>query len=889
MVDDLFTQRNLPKPAKMASAIHTQWKKRAPKEASVNPDALATQIGSLRTRGPRFSERWWRLRPKLREILLHKYEITDDDIFERAPKEGVVGFPEFPRLGPLRSDEQPFRATARGSLFDAVLDLLAGEGNLRVWIRVPAGGGKSLTLRLLNERVGEQVCTAAVVNLDALSSHLPATPDVPLVVEVEQWSPQTDEGALVRLSKRHTVVVLAPFGLPEIASRSASLFGWRAGEYLPTEDWLPRLIEWVFARIDENADIDSSVDASAVQNWLRVFPWVAETLCTPGDVLALLCDLTESGVDDPPEQVASRWLSEVGLDWLPQECPTVWRNQFARDALTSMIRADFDAQTFAATSRPLEAWEPLLDSRHAAYSSNGALPAKHVVEYFRTAGLLRADEQGLVPYPRLLGAVEATACSAASMVRGVESWGRIAADRSRQPALDRCLDTVPPERLKTLTGQVLRAADTTLPTFSVVAAIEALTAAFARRIARGEAVDLELAGQLLALQLQGLVSGPGIHAYPVPASRRDRDELHLTGWEISLATPAPRGFDASDLGGLCPGWVHPSRLDLLAVELPAPPAPPIAASPELLRLMVLAPRVLHRQPPKQVPELVPPLLLPSMLLSEKWSSHLVCTHLEELKNTWGAQWLAQTIEPADAAEQSAVAQRSWQIAGRCDLGGALATVAERVALILRLGRRLAKSLLGALPSDLVRATARDVGLHRRYTSNGAYRQFDVSVLLALTAASRMAAIEGLLERVSPPVTFDEIRDVVSVLPAGDLDLVLHIVRKASADIAGEFVSRIWHIHPKTGLQEAMHAFERSLPSVEVWFVLAPRQYLAELIAIAQAAHPRPEWVRNWAVRRATDAGRDVDDLYALASPSAAMSRSTVSSQPVKSDRNKRRR
>lgn len=846
---------------KAARRLFADWRKRARKEVALTDTtetALANKIGRLRREGD--STGWWAARPVLRQILADLLEVEVEDIFEHSTSTSSIVFPEFRALKALAIDELPFRTSRSGSVFDMVVGALRSEERARAWIRVPAGGGKTLALQLLALRSPDEVATCSVIHLSEAPAYVSTNSRKHLVVEVEEAERSRDLDALgVLQSHERGVVVLAPFGNGDLATRGP----WSLVEGAPEPGWIERALDWIQTRLDAEPR-DTKLDSEEVREWLKVHTTIASSIQTPGELLALCADFDLYGKDGSIGKRAARWLDGYIHRGLPEDTPITWRSQGAADCFRAGVVAHIGESEVALNHRSFKQWEELVPQCSRPEAQEDRPGARMAISYLRAGGLLRGTDSGVSAYPGwVVTGIADEWLHQFFKERGRGSWGLLAGDGSRQRLVDGALDRLSLRSLCALgkrVAQQLSSDDE--DSFALVAAMEATTAAVARRLASGDATKsaAEVGRTLLEKQIQFLVSGPGVGEQRLPLTRRDRDEWFLTGWAISLAIP--EGVDVPhDLRWLLPGWCTDLRLEeVQGLQFPRSTVEPWGASDAVRALVALTPRVVERLAPQDLPAELPRLLVPSLLLSSAW--RVEPRHLIGLAGSWEETWLATQADRMDAKQS--LARCLWELLGGIDGDDISLPVAARLERLRAQHEPLLSVVVKHLPVEVFGETAKVAGSHRRYGAGNSYTPSDPSLLRLLSTEARTAVVRGWLgvER-SQPLRFGEARELAAVLDGEDLDLILGVVRIADKDVAAEFASRLWATAPERAFEEAIRAFSENLESAEGWFQFAPRQQLGGLVSAVDESVAPPSWVRHWALRRILDAGPYAEAFFRM--------------------------
>jgi hypothetical protein len=392
--------------ASAAKRIFPEWKKKARSEVDqegTTAQALENRIGTLKRHGDKTG--WWQRRPKLRQLLADLADVEEDDIFQRSSSNLV--FREFPALPALAKDEAPCRLDSRGSVFDVVVAALGSRETARTWLKVPAGGGKSLTIELLRARWSSEVLAVSVRSLWELVAQRATNDGRPIVAEVEAPHADGDREALDVLQRHeHAVIVLAPFDCPDGRDRSARLSPgfqvWTAIDGAPGDGWIERMLRWIDERLETSAR-DTKLEVEHMLTWIREREARQRAIRTPGDLLALCSDFDQFGVGASLVKRSQRWLEAFGQGWLPGDAPRTWVARGARAAYRELVRTDLRDTSLVHGHRPLARWAELVSDQLAPGRAGDTPGCDMAVAYFVQAGLLRGGEHGAEPYPRWVG------------------------------------------------------------------------------------------------------------------------------------------------------------------------------------------------------------------------------------------------------------------------------------------------------------------------------------------------------------------------------------------------------------------------------------------------------------------------------------------------------
>jgi hypothetical protein len=449
----------------------------------------------------------------------------------------------------------------------------------------------------------------------------------------------------------------------------------------------------------------------------------------------------------------------------------------------------------------------------------------------------------------------------------VSDWGALAADESRQQAVDDALDSLPDGGLLAVVRGIARAEKPS--TLAEVAAVEATVAALGRRLLKA---DVHLSSdavattqQLMLRQLDSLVVEPGYGQVHHPFTRRTQAEWFATGWAVSLRIPAPKRFSRDDLAWEIPGWArHLSLADVPQHGFPSSYVDPWGASEAVQLVAALAPEVLDRMKPGVLPANADRVLLPALFLSPSaWQ--LDRGHLDALQGSWEERFLSNEAADLPDDARARIASRIWDLASFSIVDGGAVPVAERIAYLRHRHPGLVAFVLANMSPSRLADTARAHGVHRRPGGAGSFYPSDPRELLALSRQGRQAALRGWLDGAAARgASFDEARELVALLDPEDIDLAIDLARRGDRNIAAEFTGFVWLTAPARAREEASSALERGLPSAEGWLHTAPRAELGLLACHVSELPNRPAWAGRWAMRRVLDGGEAAETLFRLA-------------------------
>jgi hypothetical protein len=803
---------------------------------------------------------WWlgtgaEVLPLLAELLSVE---VDELVGAPVPTEGVIEFPEFPALPPLRPDE-PFAAGPADSLLALALEFRNDEARLRShrWIEAPPGAGKSFTIRYVATRAPSAFVAATVQTLEEALA-LVKDRSTQLLVEVERPSP-TDRDALHALGRAtRGCAVLAPFGVPEDVLGNPTTgyvtsSGWKKLTAPAFARWRDELAGWVMSRIESVPGRETHLDVDALRTWLARHDPECALISSPADLLALCADFDVHGERESSLRVrARRWLRDVGLSRAKTWTTIPWSGRSAVSLYAEVVgrRLTHLETDFGHTDRT--DWERLLSG--ATAPSGATIDPRAAVDELFDAGLLRPAGRGVVPSPRWVAAgLEDEQLEALFDDDDTSGWGLVAADEARGGVIDRALDRLASGAFRRLVKKVVAAFD--VRSLGRRAALEAVFASAARRAEAGTEApsdDHQLWHELVRVQFVNLEGTGQPGDRPTPYTRRDPEELFANGWALSLALPPPSAPPPSTW--YLPAWS--SELSLVSMPPAFPPAVGEGEREPARRVCVQAIELVRQLEVQDVPEQVPLVLLPALLLDvgRPWAlhpHHLVRLHSELFEEDvliGGADALA-------APSRAELASRIWTLLAT------KACVVERLQILENGHPRLAPLVLAHLSPAAVEETVREHGLH--IGPDGAER--DPLVLRALSRPLRDAALRAWSRRpANRRPKWIEASVLVPILDSEDIDLVLDLVGEADNETGAQLAKAVWRDDAGRALDAAVTSVAANSENAGRWFWTAPRSALPALAAALERARARPSWGAAWANRRALEGGPAAERLYSYA-------------------------
>jgi hypothetical protein len=835
-------------------ALH---KKLRPKDRSRwSEEALGNKVSELIRGEPA----WWLgtgadALPLLAELLSAEVDVL---VGVPTATEGMIDFPEFPALPPLRPDE-PFAAGATESLMALALEFRNGEARLRShrWIQAPPGAGKSFVIRYLATRAPTAFAASTVQTLEEALA-LVKDRSTQLLVEVERASSSDRDALHALVRSTRGCAVLAPFDIPEEGLGSpktgyTTSSGWTKLSAPSFERWRDELVSWIVARIESVPGRETHLDAESLRAWLTRHDPECALVSTPADLLALCADFDVHGEREGSLRVrARRWLRDVGLTravpwtaapWTGRSGQTIYAEMIGR-RLTNLEmdlghteRVDYERLVTDATAR-----------------SGASIDPRAAIDELLDAGLLRPSAHGVEPLPRWVAAgLEEEHLDTLFDDEDTAGWGLIAADEARRVVVDRALDRLVVGAFRRLAKKVVAAFE--VGSLGCRAALESVFASAARRAEAGGEVapdDQQLWHELVRIQFDNL-EGTGLPGdRPTPYTRRDPEELVANSWALSLALPRPGTPPPSS-------WYLPAWATELSLASTPPAFPPAVGGGErgpAKRVCIRATEVVPGLEVQDVPEDVALVLVPALLLDvdRPWVLHP--KHLARLHSELFEEDVLLTGAGAlDESSRTELASRIWKLLAT------RACAVERLQILEARHPRLARFVLANLSPAAVEETVREGGLH--VGPDGAER--DPLVLRLLGRPLRDAALRAWNQRsANRRAKWIEASSLVPVLDAADVDVVVDLVGDADNETGEQLASAVWRHAPDRALECALSSVAASSEGAGRWFSHCPRSVLPALTTALERAPARPSWGAAWAHRRAIDGGPAAERLYAYA-------------------------
>jgi len=809
----------------------------SPAGGPLSRESLAAKIGRLRTGDP---DGYW-ARPRQRKLLEAFASLLGSTpealLGDSGPRPGELDFPEFPGLPPLRQGEYACPLGVRGWLLDEVLLALTKSSEQAIqWFAIPAGWGKSLVVRTINERLAERVDAVSVETTTCIRSYMRR--GRPLVVELET-STLEDRAEVLRLgTTMHPTVVLAPFQSPLGA-------GVSLGDELRTcpAQWRPRLVNWVEQRLLRATNEDTRLYGQEVLSWLAEHDPQGTLVSCPGDLLALCADFHFRGGAAPLKKRAAAWLNQVAPKGIPDDAPATWRKRRIPRLFRSACKA-----RLVDTGAPLDeypdadSWEAIIPAKdHLSERGDGLLAG-----YMQAGGLLRGRNGGLELFPNWVReAIQREEITQMLLdADGIDAWGAIASDRTRQSIVDSALAGLSDPKFAAVLHNVIVAAGTT-DSLPVIAAVEALFSALGPRLpvsgnglSKANAAEIQKLVELQFRWARRASEYPGGIERRFPVTRAEDHRRFVTdAWTISLACVCDEGFDARDCWRYLPDWSD--EFDLAKIPRGFFPAW-AAEEPTSRRFATLLRKLLEPGGDAPAIDQRVGLVAPYVYWAGEHGWPLTRDHMGRLHGRWEnallAEWLASANKAVKASGLRAMWATSSAVAHDHGLGRSLA---GQAALWATRFPELGPLVLLEVNGEMAAAGVRAHGLFDDDLRDGT-----AGYLRALPAATLQAALrEWVGLDLDLHVQVEDAEAVATLLDPDDAELGLALIRALPYNRAQMTLARrIWVSDPQRAFSVAVAAVRAGLDSGQVWFSEAPRTRLPALLDAVEGAEPMPPWV-----------------------------------------------
>lgn len=825
---------------KAGPLVRAAWTKRDPRVNAPTAAAIAAKIGLLR----KGHDTWWRNRRHALAALADVLGCSSDDLLAEGRRHvQEIAFSELPEMKPLLPGQDPAQVMGGGWLGGLVDDAVQ-RGGLR-WLVVPPGGGKSLAIRMLQQRREDNGVVATTVRRLCDAPQL----DVPLVLEVEHADPATDASAIAALTSRTTPTCILAAFVPD--------FIHGAHEVNLSGDWQGEFARWVQRRLT-----GTKLDAAEVLEWVAEVDPAGALFPTPGDLLPLLAYAHRAGV--PSSKVGLGGLARDHVGRLVGASSTPWLRRSGARAVEALVEGRWWADV-ARQALELETWASVLPVALTP-SPDPALLARQVkakrpVEDLVSAkpveaihdlcdiGILRTHRCGrLDVFPTWLGpALEREVVIKAFRASAIDAWALWAVDATRKDIVDQGLDAVAPADLVRNAERVV--ADERL---AAVSATEALFAALGRRSLQTDwqpSPEMVPCLQRLGrrqLELLDRLSQAVAPTLTLPLTRRvgldQRAELAVwlaDAWALSFAVPAPPDV-GREAGWRLPGWTSKLRLADAPTDLPTLTMNLSTFShPWLRNLLRIARRAVAKCVDLEPPAEVADVLLPWVIIdgpARSWA--LTDAQSYGVFHSGCATLVGELLEQELDDLRTSVVTHLWPAFLKEHGGGD-----PIYALSARpMGwRRLHELFVRHLPlesfSESLEAT------------NLLDRPRDLPELVAMLPErlrrSALAVAAKQIRAQRRPVF--GLGQILERLGPSDIDLLVEFVaeRYGGGAIGAK---RVWALDPKRALAETRDALRRGEDhEAYAWFESAPEAALDDLLdALAdQQSRGDVPWAARW--------------------------------------------
>lgn len=872
------------------SDVLAAWKKREPRRRDLpKPQSIAVKLGELK----RGNATWWTNHPHALAALAALLDCQPDDlILPSSATPDDLGFVEFPELSPLQLLEEPCALNTRGWLGTSVIQAL-GQGT-HAWILAPAGSGKTLAINYLRRRAPDRVVALTARTLIEASDALHVA--LPLVIEVELTDAATDTPAFAELTARRTnTCVIAPFRRP--SRDSSANQRWSDVEWRLEAGWRERFIRWMSGRLLE----PERLDVGAVLDWLKDVDPSSDLFSTPGELLPLAAWCYRKA-SKPTQTTKLEALADEYFTRLLNDAGRLhpWLQRTGREAIKALVQRRIGALDQPKEALPIEAWAELLPDNWApritddevrrqvdavasersaknrkeraseavaALSANQPLEAIHLlVEH----GILRTQSYACLDlYPTWARrALEQRVFLDRIRAGDIRTWGLWAADQSRKSAVDEALDTLRPQTLVEIAGQLLKEQASEL---AVVGTIEALFAAVGRRILSGWRPTPEHMPALQALGqrqagLMALAAHAGTYQHDIPLTRcavgkgwRGSESWMFEAWSFSLWVSAPSDISPG-MDWVLPGWARELRLADAPKDLYMPQTEPDELghmSVDIRRLSELREvvgDVLGRCVDADVPERVESLFLPWLIIDSPargWKPKP--EHYARAMGYDLAPILGELLAAEGPETQATVVGEIWPHVGTLADGNPFWGMAR----LRREAPKLFHIIVAHLPAPIFESTIQRRDIIRHGDELGFLGDLPLVLQRSLL---RVIARQPSSSQWSAGSRLDW---VVGSLGAEDLELLVEIVPSmyTLGDVAAK---RVFTLDPATGLSETRAALEKKAEHAHVWVYAAPRQHWPNLLDLIESLGvERIALCARWLARKLPLGGIDAPRMFQL--------------------------
>ncbi|MDI1442402.1 hypothetical protein [Polyangium sp. 6x1] len=864
--------------------VHDAWKKREPKRHDLpQPSSIAVKFGDLQ----RGKSTWWNNHPQALATLA--------DLLGCAPEELVVparevaseiAFAEFDELPPLGRNEEPCALDEYGWL--GTRASYAFQQGVHVWFRAPHGAGKTLTIEYLKQRSSGTVAAFTARKLLEVTRN--AEPAMPLVVEVELADPTTDPGALRELTSRRTnTCILSPFTRPSLGAQQEDR--WTDHEFEVQRGWRERLIRWTQGRLPESGKLD----VAGLLDWLEDIDPQLELFATPGELLPVVAWCHRNGrapsQKEKLDALADDFLGRL-LDVAGQRHPFLRRQ--GRGLVDTLVKQRLLTLGVPNAALPRDTWLALLPTDAAPTTPADEIRRQvEAVARGRTAQARKKRADEAITALTAGRATETVDCLIDHGVlytqangsldihpvwvrRGLERraltnelragdatrWGLLAADRSRQLAVDQLLDELSPPVLIELAAKALAVPRIDLGT---TAAIEALFSAFARRMIEGwkpPSVHVPILQAIGAQQAALLRRAVDVEATipPLPLTRMEvysswHDLYTFEAWIFSLHVPRPFSV-APRLRWLLPGWADDLRLASAPQHLYYRSRDFVRHLPRHAQnpadLGWIAREVLRRCNDEEAPEQVPDVLLPWLVIDG-----LPCgakarpEHFTKITQ-WGAgETLADIVRGEGAELHERLVIELWPYVKAHANGHPVWALLQQQSRAPRFFQTIAHHL----PREMFEQDLAEAKLDMNEVEHLGSLPDDLRRMVLHAIARRIGTTPGAV-----PMQTEKFIDSLGL---DDVNLLVQFTSDLYS-VGSAAARRVFELDPVRALAEARAALEHDLKSAGIWFYAAPPKHWSVLLDMLESyGVERVSWAPRWLARKLAHAGSEAPRVFRL--------------------------
>ncbi|MDR0965131.1 MAG: hypothetical protein LBM75_01255 [Myxococcales bacterium] len=838
-------------------------------EDKPNEKSLAIKIGELIEQKSPARINWWRTHPNFLKTLCELVGLSEDEIL--SPPDNLIQFREFPELTPISINDglepiwKPHSSNSierPKTLFEIVANHLTGKSSF-LWLCIPPGGGKTLTIQMLQKWYSNEVHACFAKDLTDIEC-TPANA-LPFICSIDSSNGNSLKiERKIRTLKSHSndVVILAPFKNPIIDESLSYLKPSLISE------WRERLLGWMDGRIRNS--LRPGKWNSEVKE--RILEWIQKShldpfVRTPGELIALCAEFYR----DPEQEI---FLYERAVNWM--------NSQFSHNS-TMIQKNDLEiyrksiSQLFK--NRAL-CWEKIsFKEIFDSLKSENENKDQTAQRYFslKEMGWLRSAGEGFEVFPSWVSAGILSPEESEKLpdldFDDAKDWGWAAADHSRSQWIDYFLSEhflkFDPDKLKKFFDSL---DSETLEGFAALETLIFFIGNHSDSWPKNPMKSKKLVNAIPWNQFFENLENYGIPLVGTPfkfpllgtegvSSCKRLSAFLKMGWTISLNSEKPEGVEIPEIyRWIFPGW----NLEQLRLSEIYPSSGNWwIDSDDLFELSI---QLLEKMTNLELPESVddtPALFIPALLLSEKeWP---LPKNILEQQNKSADKFLKRNLSGKDTDFKRKFSQKFWRL-----LDGSpktkSSTVAGRISWLSSHHRSLVQTILETLPLEALVQTSKNHGLWEIGTN-------DPKELSLLPTQTRLGLIQDWI--LNSPKQASDAFQAEQLLPFLTpeiieeneflFDGILEALRTANTMKVYEFAAHIWRIHPEKALNEA----ERLLKSQETsdnaraWFERAPVSHWSVLAQLIRQNEFTPDWAKLWCQFHLKDAGSAADDLFEL--------------------------